>query len=56
MSFLNLLSNLAIKSPMVDKIAAILVYKGKVISCGYNDYIGQTRRVNKNLVLQEMRL
>lgn len=44
-SLLNILESLARKSPMKDKMAAALVYKGKIISTGYNNYCGQYRKV-----------
>lgn len=45
MSLCSKLEDLARKSPMKDKMAAVLVYKGKIISTGYNNYCGQYRRI-----------
>jgi deoxycytidylate deaminase len=42
-NLLTQLESLARKSPMKHKFAAALVFRGKVISLGFNDYSGQTR-------------
>lgn len=45
---LQQLQSSAHKSPMKHKFAAALVYRGKLVSIGFNDYSGQTRCIRSN--------
>ena len=49
--FEQLLLSLALKSPMTDKYAAVLVYRNKIIGAGYNNYSGQIRRMYNQCLL-----
>ena len=45
-SLLPLLEQLALKSPLKSKYAAVLVHRGKVVSCGFNDFKDQVRSIH----------
>jgi deoxycytidylate deaminase len=43
---LSLLENLALKSPINHKYAAVLIHRGKIISTGFNDFTGNIRKIH----------
>ena len=51
MSLSDLAKLTASKSPMKESYGALLVYRGKVISKGYNNYSGKIRRIQNSCIL-----
>lgn len=50
-SFVSHAINEAKKSPMYTRYGAILLYRNKVVSLGFNDYSGPIRRIQHSCFL-----